>query len=109
MDEGADNINGTVSKKASGLARAEQVLRACSEHGLESEARVVCRRMSRSLVEQGQYGVAIRLLCSSIRHRSSPSYRRPHPQRIRNSRSRSLNQIVDSFPRRSSHPLMVSI
>lgn len=98
MDEGADNINGTVSKKASGLARAEQVLRACSEHGLESEARVVCRRMSRSLVEQGQYGVAIAYCVRA----SDTVLIRAIADRILNEYvtrgAEAFNQIVDSFP-----------
>ncbi|PWY98039.1 hypothetical protein BCV70DRAFT_202209 [Testicularia cyperi] len=63
-DEGMDRnaaANGRSPRKAKApkLDRAEQVLRACTEHGLEAEARVVCKRMSASLVEQGQYGLAI--------------------------------------------------
>lgn len=98
MDEGADGNGAGASKKASGLARAEQVLRACSEHGLETEARVVCRRMSRSLMEQGQYGVAIAycvrasdtVLIRTIADRILGEYVTKGAQ--------AFNEIVDSFP-----------
>jgi nuclear pore complex protein Nup85 len=56
MDDGDDE---GVAAPPAPLARAEQVLRACSEHGLEAEARVICRRMSRSCMDKGEYGVAI--------------------------------------------------
>ncbi|KAI3484875.1 hypothetical protein L1887_51929 [Cichorium endivia] len=56
MDDGDDE---EVAAPPAPLARAEQVLRACSEHGLEAEARVICRRMSRSCMDKGEYGVAI--------------------------------------------------
>ncbi|SPO30634.1 uncharacterized protein UTRI_05251 [Ustilago trichophora] len=98
MDEGADGSNVGANKKQKGLARAEQVLRACSEHGLESEARVVCRRLSRSLMEQGQYGVAIAycvrasdtVLIRTIADRILGEYVTRGAE--------AFNQIVDSFP-----------
>lgn len=98
MDEGADESEAPASKQPSGLARAEQVLRACSEHGLELEARVVCRRMSRSLMEQGQYGVAIAycvrasdtVLIRAIADRILGEYVARGAE--------AFNQIVDSFP-----------
>ena len=98
MDEGADGSHAKTSKKVEGLARAEQVLRACSEHGLEAEARVVCRRMSRTLMEQGQYGVAIAycvrasdtVLIRTIADRILGEYVTQGAE--------AFNQIVDSFP-----------
>ncbi|KAJ1017822.1 hypothetical protein NDA16_005138 [Ustilago loliicola] len=98
MDEGVDGNDAGSSKKASVLARAEQVLRACSEHGLETEARVVCRRMSRSLMEQGQYGVAIAycvrasdtVLIRTIADHILGEYVTKGAQ--------AFNEIVDSFP-----------
>ncbi|CCF48279.1 hypothetical protein NDA11_002929 [Ustilago hordei] len=98
MDQGADGNDARSSNKSSELARAEQVLRACSEHGLETEARVVCRRMSRSLMEQGQYGVAIAycvrasdtVLIRTIADRILGEYVTKGSQ--------AFNEIVDSFP-----------
>ena len=96
MDEAMDGSDGP--SKASGLARAEQVLRACSEHGLEAEARVVCRRMSRSLMDKGEYGVAIAycvrtsdtVLIRTIADRILGEYVTKGAE--------AFNQIVDSFP-----------
>ena len=99
MEEDAET-NGSNTKKnaAKGLARAEQVLRACSDHGLELEARVVCRRMSRTLMEQGQYGVAIAycvrasdtVLIRTIADRILGEYVSKGAE--------AFNLIVDSFP-----------
>lgn len=98
MDEGADGLDGRPAKKVKGLERAEQVLRACSEHGLELEARVICRRMSRRLTEQGQYGVAIAycvrasdtVLIRNIADRILGEYVTHGAE--------AFNRIVDSFP-----------
>ncbi|KAJ9474997.1 Nuclear pore complex protein Nup85 [Pseudozyma hubeiensis] len=98
MEEDADAGNGATSKKATGVARAELVLRACSDHGLESEARVVCRRMSRKLMEEGEYGIAIAycvrasdtVLIRTICDRILGEYVTRGAE--------AFNQIVDSFP-----------
>ncbi|GAC94785.1 likely nucleoporin [Pseudozyma hubeiensis SY62] len=98
MEEDADAGDGGASRKATGVARAEQVLRACSDHGLELEARVVCRRMSRKLMEQGEYGIAIaycvrasdtvliRTICDTILGEYVTRG------------AEAFNRIVDSFP-----------
>ncbi|SNX87012.1 uncharacterized protein MEPE_05722 [Melanopsichium pennsylvanicum] len=95
MGEAADD---STKRKAKRLERAEQVLRACSEHGLELEARVVCRRMSRTLMEQGEYGVAIAycvrasdtVLIRTIADRILGEYITKGAE--------TFYQIVDSFP-----------
>ncbi|CDR88880.1 uncharacterized protein SPSC_05712 [Sporisorium scitamineum] len=99
MDKDAE-ANGSANKKneTKGLARAEQVLRACSDHGLESEARVVCRRMSRSLMEQGRYGLAI---AYCVRASDTVLIRTIGDRILGEYVSRgaeAFNQIVDSFP-----------
>ncbi|EST08859.1 Nucleoporin Nup85-like protein [Kalmanozyma brasiliensis GHG001] len=98
MDEGADGSAIAPSKQAKSLARAEQVLRACSDHGLELEARVVCRRMSRTLMDQGQYGVAIAYCVQA----SDTVLIRTIAERILgeyvSKGAEAFIQIVDSFP-----------
>lgn len=97
MGEDADGGSG-VTNKAKGVERAEQVLRACSDHGLELEARVVCRRMSRKLMEEGEYGLAIAycvrasdtVLIRTIGDRILGEYVTKGAE--------AFNQIVDSFP-----------
>ncbi|KIS67525.1 uncharacterized protein UMAG_04624 [Mycosarcoma maydis] len=98
MEEDADGVNGAPSNKTKRVARAEQVLRACSDHGLELEARVVCRRMSQKLMEQGEYGMAIAycvrasdtVLIRTIGDRILGEYVTRGAE--------AFNQIVDSFP-----------
>ncbi|CBQ69050.1 conserved hypothetical protein [Sporisorium reilianum SRZ2] len=100
MDEDAVGVNGSTNKnnEAKGLARAEQVLRACSDHGLETEARVVCRRMSRTLMEQGRYGLAI---AYCVRASDTVLIRTIGDRILGEYVSRgaeAFNKIVDSFP-----------
>ncbi|PWN52416.1 Nucleoporin, Nup85-like protein [Violaceomyces palustris] len=47
------------SPDVEGFERVEEVLRACMEHGLEDEARIVCKRMSVAMCKEQRYGLAV--------------------------------------------------
>ncbi|KAN0062610.1 hypothetical protein ACQY0O_005143 [Thecaphora frezii] len=58
-ESGAAGGKGKGKEKIGGFERAEEILRACAEHGMEDEARVICKRLSRAMTKERRYGVAV--------------------------------------------------
>ncbi|EPQ31250.1 uncharacterized protein PFL1_01435 [Pseudozyma flocculosa PF-1] len=58
--EGGPEDKGKGKDQESGsFERAEEILRACAEHGMEEEARVICKRLARAMTQERRYGVAV--------------------------------------------------